>query len=96
MPQLTGSLGKYQEVVTAVLTVFLVVAAVATHAVRPDQPATFLDAAALLALGATYGKQSAANGYAKMAEAAHVRLDRMGAPPADDSHNPPPPVEAVG
>jgi len=76
-------LGKYQEFVTAVLTIFLVVAAVASHYFSPATDATFLDAAALLALGATYGRISAANGYAKQAEAAHVRLDAIHAPPAD-------------
>lgn len=81
---MTGSLGKYQELVTALVTAFLVVAAVLTHAALPDADATFLDAAALLALGALYGKQSAANGYAKEARAAHKRLDAINAPPADD------------
>lgn len=81
---MVNSLGKYGEIVTAALTVFLVVAAVIQHAVLPGGDANFLDAAALLALGATYGKQSAANGYAKQAEAAHKRLDKINAPPADD------------
>jgi hypothetical protein len=77
-------LGRYGELVTALLTVFLVIAAVAQHALLPTGDANFLDAAALLALGATYGKQSAANGYAKQVEAAHKRLDKIKAPPADD------------
>ena len=77
-------MGKYSDVVTAVLTIFLVVSAVAQHALLPAGDANFLDAAALLAIGATYGKQSAANGYAKQAEAAHKRLDKISAPPADD------------
>ena len=81
---MNASLGKYQEVVIALLTVFLVVTAVVQHAFLPGGDANFLDAAALLALGATYGKTSAANGYAKMTEAAHKRLDKIGAPPADD------------
>ena len=78
------TLGRYQEVIASLLTVFLVVAAVLQHAILPDGDANFLDAAALLALGATYGKTSAANGYAKQTEAAHKRLDKIGAPPADD------------
>lgn len=77
-------LGKYQEIVTAILTVFLVVAAVASRYVQPGADTTFLDAAALLALGATYGRISAANGYAKQAQAANTRLDLIGAPPAAD------------
>lgn len=78
-------LGRYQEAVTAVLTVFLVVAAVGQHALGTGADTTFLDSAALLALGATYGRISAANGYAKQAAAANTRLDKIGAPPAADS-----------
>jgi hypothetical protein len=84
------TLGRYQELVTAVLTVFLVVAAVLTHALLPSSDTTFLDAAALLALGATYGRISAANGYAKQAAAANTRLDKIGAPPAADPEPKPP------
>lgn len=83
-----GGLGRYQELVTAILTIFLVVAAVAQPAILPHGDTTFLNAAALLAVGATYGRISAANGYAKEAQAAHVRLDKIGAPPADDGSRP--------
>jgi hypothetical protein len=76
-------LGRYSEIVTALLTVFLVVAAVLEHALSPAGDTTFVDAAALLAIGALYGKQSAANGYAREAHAAHLRLDKIKAPPAD-------------
>ena len=78
-------LGKYQEAVTALLTVFLVVAAVAAHVLTLTDT-VFLDSAALLALGATYGRISAANGYAKQAAAANTRLDKIGAPPAGDTN----------
>lgn len=81
---MNATLGKYTELVTALVSVFLIVSAVASHAFIPDNDATFLDAAALLAIGALYGKQSAANGYAKEARAAHKRLDAINAPPADD------------
>jgi hypothetical protein len=74
-------LGRYSEAVTALLTVFLVVAAVVGHLIEPNGDLTFIDAAALLALGATYGKLSAANGYAASTMAAHRRLDAIGAPP---------------
>lgn len=88
------SFGRYSDLVTAVLTAFLIVAAVVQHAVGgPASDYTFIDAAALLAVGALYGKQSAANGYAKEAHAAHTRLDQIGAPPAGDvAPLPPPPV----
>lgn len=79
--------GRYSDLVTSLVTVFLVVAVVLQHWLSPETPATFLDAAALLAIGATYGKQSAANGYAAEARAAHKRLDKLGAPPADDGQD---------
>lgn len=77
--------GKYADLVTSLITAFLVVAAVVQHALSgPNGDYTFIDAAALLAVGALYGKQSAANGYAKAVDAAHKRLDAIHAPPADD------------
>jgi hypothetical protein len=79
------TLGKYGEGVTALITAFLIVSAVGAHVFLPQADMTFVDAAALLALGALYGKTSAANGYASMALAAHRRLDAIGAPAADDS-----------
>lgn len=77
-------LGKYSEIVTALVTAFLIVAAVVSHMAGLVSDLTFIDAAAMMGLGALYGKQSAANGYAAEARAAHKRLDRLGAPPADD------------
>jgi hypothetical protein len=77
-------LGKYSEIVTAILTVILVVAAIAPRIFGMQQAdLTFIDYAAALALGAVYGRTSAANGYAREARAAHVRLDKLGAPPAE-------------
>lgn len=68
--------GKYTELVTALVTAFLVVAAVLSHVLLVSgTDLTFIDAAALLALGRVYGVQSAANGYAQMATAAHQRID---------------------
>ena len=77
-------LGKYQEGITALITLFLISAAILAHLFNPVADLTFVDAAALLALGATYGKQSAANGYARATVAAHRRLDAIHAPPADE------------
>lgn len=77
-------LGQYSELVSALITAFLIVAAVLAHVFLPSTDLTFVDAAALLALGALYGKTSAANGYAKSAFAAHKRLDAIGAPAAND------------
>lgn len=86
--------GKYSDLVTTIVTAFLIVAAVLQHAFAgASSDYTFIDAAALLAVGALYGKQSAANGYAKETHAAHVRLDQIGAPPAGDvTPIPPPPI----
>lgn len=78
-------LGKYQEGITAGITAFLIVVAVLAHIFNIGGDLTFVDAAALLALGATYGKQSAANGYARATMAAHKRLDAINAPPADET-----------
>jgi hypothetical protein len=72
--------GKYGEIVYGAITAFLIVAAVTAHVFTPTVDLTFVDAAALLALGALYGKTSAANGYAKSTAAAHMRLDAIGAP----------------
>jgi hypothetical protein len=83
-----GLMGRYADVVTATLTIFLIVAAVAQHALLVGSDLGFIDYAAMLAIGATYGRVSAANGYAAEARAAHTRLDKMGAPPADDADSP--------
>lgn len=86
--------GRYSDLIVTLVTAFLIVAAVVQHAFAgAGGDYTFVDAAALLAVGALYGKQSAANGYAKETHAAHRRLDQIGAPPANDSEPiPPPPV----
>ena len=76
--------GKYAELVTTLVTAFCIAVAVLSHALGSAADLTFVDAAALLGLGALYGKTSAANGYAAQARAAHKRLDALGAPPAND------------
>lgn len=77
-----------KEVVTNFITAFLVVVAILSHATGNTADLTFVDMAALLALGRTYGTISAANGYAKATYAAHKRLDAIGAPPAEDGQKP--------
>lgn len=72
-----------RDIVTNLITAFLVVIAVLAHAYGSTRDLTFVDMAALLALGRTYGTLSAANGYARQATSAHVRLDAIGAPPAN-------------
>lgn len=72
---MTTSFGKYSDLVTSLITAFLVVTAVLSHIFEPTIDLTFVDAAALLALGRIYGQVSAANGYAGMAIAANKRVD---------------------
>lgn len=72
-----------REIVTNLITAFLIAVAVLSHATGVSADLTFVDMAALLALGRTYGTISAANGYARATTAAHQRLDAIGAPPAD-------------
>ena len=72
-----------REIVTNLITAFLIITAVIAHAMGSTADLTFVDAAALLALGRTYGTISAANGYARQTFAAHARLDAIGAPPAE-------------
>lgn len=76
--------GKYAELITSLVTAFLIVVAVLSHVAGISQDLTFVDMAAATALGAVYGKTSAANGYAAQARAAHKRLDAINAPPAND------------
>jgi hypothetical protein len=78
-----GSAIDLRDIVTNLITAFLVIVAVLAHATGVDNDLTFVDMAALLALGRTYGTISAANGYAKATQAAHRRLDSIGAPPAE-------------
>lgn len=80
-----------QDIVTNLITAFLIVTAVIVHASGGpnSRDLTFVDMAALLALGRTYGTISAANGYAKIAVQAHRRLDEIGAPPANDGGSTP-------
>ncbi len=72
---MTTSFGKYSDLVTSLITAFLVVTAVLSHIFEPTVDLTFIDAAALLALGRIYGQVSAANGYASMAIVANKRVD---------------------
>lgn len=83
---IAGTAIDLREIVTNLITAFLVVIAVLVHATEASSnlDLTFIDMAALLALGRTYGTISAANGYAKATTAAHRRLDAIGAPPAND------------
>jgi hypothetical protein len=90
---MTSPLGKYSDIAVTVTAMFLIFAAVVVHVFfgnLPGEDTTILDIAASIALGAIFGKNSAANGYAAMAVAAHKRLDQIGAPAANDGAQTPP------
>ena len=80
-------LGPYGAPVAAVLAVLIVLAAVVSHLVPGLQASTFLDDAALLAIGVVFGTQVVQNGTQTKAIAAlnealdaRARLDALGAP----------------
>lgn len=91
-------LGKYTEVVTAGISVFVIVAAVVMHGIENvvgvDFDTAFVDGIALIAVGVLFGGRAVANGAKQaiqepfhqaiqIAESAHRRLDGIQAPPAD-------------
>jgi len=97
----SSPLGRYSEGAAAVTAIALVTAAVIVHSlvalsiVNGNADTTWLDASAGVAVGVVLGQRQTTNGAAKIAAAAHRRLDAMGAPPADDitDNVTPPPAE---
>lgn len=89
---MASPLGKYSDLVAAITAVsivgayIVVLVAGALLGLDPDQSATNnLKDIAFIAVGAVFtlgGKSQGANGTKAIAEAAHARLDAMGAPPA--------------
>jgi len=75
-------LGKYQQFAATLLAMFIIATAAVSHIFNLTADTTFIDAVAFVAIGAVYGQQSAANGYAAKAIAANSRLDAIGAPSA--------------
>lgn len=86
----TNPFGRYSELLTTAITALIIVVALLVHVIPALSgiDSQFIDAAAWIALGAIFGKVSAANGYAQMAQQAHKRLDLIGAPPASDGQRP--------
>lgn len=83
-----GPLGKYSQMVAAVLATFIVVAAVAMRIIGVFVTGTvfsvpFIDNAAWVALGAVFGASAATSVNGNQIQAAHRRLDQISAPPAD-------------
>lgn len=82
-----GPLGKYSQIVAAVLATFIIVAAISVRIIAAFTgvllQTPFLDNLALIAMGAVFGAaaSTSVNGY--KVEAAHRRLDLISAPPAD-------------
>lgn len=75
-------LGKYSQIVAAIIAVGVIGAAVLS---RPLGFADdFVDNAALIALGAIFGSFATVNGIRSDITAAHKRLDTINAPPADN------------
>ncbi len=82
-------LGRYGEAVAAVTALLLVAAALAAHlGLVPAADTTWLDGVSGLAIGVVLGQRATTNGAAKIALAAHKRLDQIAAPPAADGTNP--------
>lgn len=79
-------LGRYSEL-AALVTAIAIVAAWLLVQIgllpTPGDPAS-LNSAATFAIGLMLGQRSTTNGAGKLALAAHKRLDRLQAPPADD------------
>lgn len=84
-------LGRYGDIAAAIVAMAVILAAVAAHLfARPLEvtDTAFLDNAALLVLGVVLGQRSTTNGAAKIAVAAHQRLDAIHAPAANDGVDP--------
>lgn len=76
-------LGRYSDLVAAITSVILVVAAIAAHTGFVAVPDTsWLDTAAGLAIGVVLGQRATTNGAAKIADGLNQRLDAIGAPSA--------------
>jgi hypothetical protein len=78
-------LGRYSDIVAAMTAVALVIATVLAHTgLLSVADTAWLDTSAGLALGVILGQRATTNGAGRLAATAHHRLDKIGAPPADD------------
>jgi hypothetical protein len=92
----SNPLGPYGNLVASLLSVLIILAAIASHVVPGLSPDTWLDSAALIAVGVVFGTQTVQNGtQAKaaaamvLAQAAHDRLNSIGAPTQRATTTPP-------
>lgn len=88
---MSSPLGPYGSLVSAILAVGIVGAAVVSHVLPFLVPSPYLDSLAAAVVGVVFGVQIATNGSTAAANAAgasaaaaHARLDAMGAPAAAD------------
>jgi hypothetical protein len=75
-----GPLGKYSQLVAAVVAVGIIAAAIGGRFVGVVDP--FVDNLALLAAGAVFGAAASTSVNGAALTAAHQRLDMLHAPPA--------------
>lgn len=76
-------LGKYSEAAAALTAVGIVMVALVAHmGILGVVDTAWLDTTAGVAVGVILGQRQSTNGAGKLAAAAHVRLDALGAPPA--------------
>jgi hypothetical protein len=80
-------LGQYGAPTAALLAVVIVLAALVSHVVPGATPSAWLDNAALIVVGVVFGAQVVQNGTQvkaaqalSLAQAAHDRLNAVGAP----------------
>ena len=76
-----GPLGKYSQLVAAVVALAVIGSTIALRFLGQSDP--FIDNMALLALGAVFGAAASTAVNGDKIEAAHKRLDIIAAPPAD-------------
>lgn len=77
-------LGRYSDVVAAIVALALIFGAMLQHLLPGFTGDTaWIDNGALLAIGVVLGQRATTNGAAKIAAAAHLRLDAIHAPPAE-------------
>lgn len=80
---LGSPLGKYAQVVAAAVSVGTIATALISRPLGFSDP--FIDNVALIAVGAIFGSFAAVNGIKGDVTAAHVRLDAIHAPPAQEA-----------
>lgn len=80
----SNPLGKYGEGATTLAALFVLGAwVIASMAGVPAAESGSLHDVAILAVGILFGGRAATNGAARIARAAHARLDAINAPPTE-------------